>query len=85
MSQKKLWVVKIKGELVVYAESAEEAAEVGERVSLTYPRDAGLNASFVGPLKSLPSGWDETCLPWSDVPIGESIGWLLKRGAGWEK
>jgi hypothetical protein len=83
MSEKRLWVVSIETEIVVYAEDEEAAKMVGERTLRESPHDIGLEALFVKPLDHLPIGWDETCLPWSDVPMEEeqSIGQLVKRGA----
>jgi hypothetical protein len=82
MSEKKLWVVSIETEIVVYAEDEEAAKMVGERTLRESPHDIGLEALFVKPLDHLPIGWASDCLPWSDDSgNNETIGQLVKRGA----
>lgn len=63
---KKLWTVTFEAELVVYAETQDEATKYGER----YRRDAQIDHVHTLEMgKRLPYGWEEDCVPYGEADL----------------
>ncbi len=63
----KLWNVTLETEIVVVADTLEEAGLVAEQ-SLRDPNFEGIGEDMtvqtVFPFRSLPAGWGDDCIPW---------------------
>ncbi len=75
---KKLWTVLFEAELVVYAETQEEATKLGER----HRRDAEMDhARTYETGKCMPYGWEEDCVPYGEDDLSIKDIWALQTGS----
>lgn len=71
MSEKQLWHVTMATDLLVLAETAEEAEGIAER----HRAEQRFEAEPARPMDHFPVDWDEDCLPYGDtnMTIGDHI------------
>lgn len=60
----KLWAVTVEFELVVVADTRDEAERVAQSAVKDCDDVAQVHASELLPFDALPYGWDEKCIPY---------------------
>jgi hypothetical protein len=75
---KKLYTVKLETEIVVVADSIDDAKSVGQQRASSLGSDE-IVAIAAHPIRKLPPGWDEGCHPYGDDH--KSIKALVSEGA----
>ena len=78
MGTKKLWVVTVSTEVVVYAENVEEAGKIVRKENAIVESGdfLAIAAHPLCSLDDLPSSWDGECLAWG-APDYETVATLL--------
>lgn len=73
-----LWIVTVQDEVVVLAESAEEAMKLAKKAK----HDGTLNPEpeSATPMTYMPCNWDSDCLPYGNASDADTIGALIKDG-----
>jgi hypothetical protein len=83
MTDKRLFTVSIEAEVVVLAESQEQAEEIAQKAAGTIDGDQW-EASPASPMTCMPGGWDGECIPFGDGDPQEpdrTIAQWIERGA----
>jgi len=78
----KLWNVTVEDELVVYAETKEEAEEFAADVvrGRDYDSHDLGSSAYAREFTHLPGGWDENAIPWGDRGARELTIGQIQRG-----